>query len=186
MVKNALGLIEIVGLPAALEAADAAVKAANVELIGYEMAKGGGMIVIKLSGNVGAVTAAVQAGKAAGSKVNKVVATHIIPRPHEQLACIVTTKETVGFKQKTNLIIEEKSAEIQPEKAAIAVDELQLKVQEEIESAEKKTIEQSENLPIIEPKKTTCNICGDPACPRIKGDPKITCIHYDKNNKEAE
>ncbi len=188
MVKNALGLIEIVGLAAALEAADAAVKAANVELIGYEMAKGGGMIVIKLSGNVGAVTAAVQAGKAAGSKVNKVVATHIIPRPHEQLTCIVTTKDTVGCKETTNLIIEEKSAESKIEPATIVADELQLEVQEEIESAEKKTIDQSNNLPISEPKKTTgyCNICGDPACPRVKGDPKITCIHYDRNNKEAE
>ncbi|EIW18987.1 Carboxysome shell and ethanolamine utilization microcompartment protein CcmL/EutN [Pelosinus fermentans] len=190
MVQNALGLIEIVGLAAALEAADAALKAANVQLIGYEMTKGGGMVVIKLTGNVGAVSAAVQAGKAAGSKVNKVFATHIIPRPHETLSGIVTTKDTVGFKEKKNSVVEkEKSEEIQKDKEIVAVDELQLEVQEEIEAAEKKKIAPSEQLPVAEqPKKVSgyCNICGDPACPRVKGDPKITCIHYDRNNKEAE
>lgn len=189
MVKNALGLIEIVGLAAALEAADAALKAANVELLGYEMTKGGGMVVIKLSGNVGAVSAAVQAGKTAGSKVNKVFATHIIPRPHEQLTGIVTTKDTVGYKVKTDSLLEEKLGETETEKEAVVADELQLEVQEEIEAAEKKTIEQNEQLQDIEqPKKTAgyCNLCGDPACPRVKGDPKITCIHYDRNNKEAE
>lgn len=190
MVQNALGLIEIVGLAAALEAADAALKAANVELIGYEMAKGGGMVVIKLTGNVGAVSAAIQAGKSAGSKVNKVIATHIIPRPHETLSGIVTTKDTVGFKEKKSLVIEkEKAEENQKNTELAAVDELQLEVQEEIEAAEKKKIEPSEQLPMgMEPKKVSgyCNICGDPACPRVKGDPKITCIHYDRKNKEAE
>ncbi|MDF2633762.1 MAG: microcompartment protein [Pelosinus sp.] len=188
MVQNALGLIEIVGLAAALEATDAALKAANVELIGYEKTKGGGMVVIKLSGNVGAVTAAVQAGKTAGSKVNKVYATHIIPRPNDQLSGILLTKETVGLKEKKNVIVEETPKEIGVEEKTIPVDELQLAVQEEIEAG-KKTLELSEQLPIAEqPKKVSgyCNICGDPACPRVKGDPKITCIHYDRNNKEAE
>nr|WP_315989447.1 BMC domain-containing protein [Desulforamulus aquiferis] len=55
MDKNALGLIEVVGLAAGMEAADAAVKAANIELVGYELTKGGGMVVIKLSGDVGAL-----------------------------------------------------------------------------------------------------------------------------------
>lgn len=188
MVQNALGLIEIVGLAAALEAADAALKAANVQLIGYEMTKGGGMVVIKLTGNVGAVSAAIQAGKTAGSKVNKVFATHIIPRPHDTLSGIVTTKDTVGFKEKKSLVEKEKSEEIQKDKEIVAIDELQLEVQEEIETAEKKKIEPSEQLPTEQPKKISgyCNICGDPACPRVKGDPKITCIHYDRNNKEAE
>ena len=96
MIKNALGLIEIVGLAGALAAADAAVKAANVSLLGYELTKGGGLVTIKLVGDVGAVKAAVDAGRQAGAKVNTVYATHVIPRPHQELECIVNSQETVG------------------------------------------------------------------------------------------
>ena len=64
MTQQALGLIETVGLPVAIEAADAALKAANVTLIGYEKTKGGGLIVVKLRGDVGAIKAAVEAGVA--------------------------------------------------------------------------------------------------------------------------
>ena len=65
MVRQALGMIEAVGLPVAITAADAAVKSANVKLVGYELAKGSGMILIKVVGDVGAVKAAVEAGSAA-------------------------------------------------------------------------------------------------------------------------
>lgn len=83
MVREALGLIETVGLVPAIEAADAAVKSANVRLVGYERTRGAGMITVKILGDVGAVKAAVEAGCAAASKVGKVVAVHVIPRPHE-------------------------------------------------------------------------------------------------------
>ena len=56
---QALGTIEVVGLAAGIEAADVACKAANVELVGYELAKGGGYVTIKVLGQVGAVTAAI-------------------------------------------------------------------------------------------------------------------------------
>jgi ethanolamine utilization protein EutM len=77
----ALGLIEVVGLPAAIAAADEAVKAANVHLIGYEKTKGGGLIVVKLRGEIGAVKAAVMAGVMAAERVGKVFAHHVIARP---------------------------------------------------------------------------------------------------------
>jgi microcompartment protein CcmL/EutN len=85
MTLKALGLIETIGLPAAITAADAAVKAANVTLLGRETAKGGGRITIKLAGDVGAVKAAVAAGAAAAALVGRVDGTLVIPRPHEQL-----------------------------------------------------------------------------------------------------
>lgn len=83
--KKALGLIETVGLVPAIEAADAGVKAANVKLVGYELARGGGLTTVKFLGDVAAVKAAVEAGKAAAERVGKVYAVHVIPRPDDQV-----------------------------------------------------------------------------------------------------
>ena len=78
---EALGMVETRGLVAAIEAADAMVKAANVILIGSEKI-GSGLVSIMVRGDVGAVKAAVEAGGAAASRLGEVVATHVIPRPH--------------------------------------------------------------------------------------------------------
>ncbi|MCL0138074.1 BMC domain-containing protein, partial [Klebsiella pneumoniae] len=86
---EALGTIETVGLAAAFEAADVACKTANVELIGYELAKGGGFVTIKVVGKVGAVNSAIAAAKAAAEKVNRVVATLVIPRPASQIEPLI-------------------------------------------------------------------------------------------------
>ena len=96
MSQKSLGLIETTGLTAAIEAADAAVKSANVELIGYELSKGGGMTVVKLYGEVGAVNAAISAATVAAAKINTVVSTKVIARPADGMECMVITKETVG------------------------------------------------------------------------------------------
>ncbi|GIV64003.1 MAG: BMC domain-containing protein [Chloroflexota bacterium] len=82
--NKALGLIETIGLVTAIEAADAAVKAANVVLLGYDSARAG-KITIKLAGDVGAVQAAVAAGVAAASRVGTVYGSLVIPRPHEEI-----------------------------------------------------------------------------------------------------
>jgi len=89
MSSKALGLIETIGLAAAIEAADAASKAANVTLLGYENSKGGGLIAVKLVGDVGAVKAAVSAGSAAAQRIGKVAATHVIPRPHAEIESLI-------------------------------------------------------------------------------------------------
>ena len=78
---EALGMVETRGLVAAIEAADAMVKAANVALIGSEKI-GSGLVSIMVRGDVGAVKAAVEAGGAAASRLGEVVATHVIQRPH--------------------------------------------------------------------------------------------------------
>ncbi len=85
---RALGLIETVGLNAATEAADAMVKAANVEMVTKQQA-GGGLITIIVTGDVGAVKAAVDAGRAAAEKIGRVHSAHVIPRPHEDIADIL-------------------------------------------------------------------------------------------------
>lgn len=104
---ESVGLIEVKGLTAGLTAADAACKAAAVKLIGYELAKGGGgMLVIKLSGEVAAVQAAVEAGVAEARKVGEVVSYHIIPRPVESLILLIESRETVGSERQRLLEIE--------------------------------------------------------------------------------
>ena len=80
MKKEALGMVETKGLVAAIEAADAMVKSANVALVGYEKI-GSGLVTVMVRGYVGAVKPATDAGAAASAKVGEVVAVHVIPRP---------------------------------------------------------------------------------------------------------
>ena len=80
MPMEALGMVETRGLVAAIEAADAMVKAANVTLIGSEKI-GSGLVSVMVRGDVGAVKAAVDAGGAAASRLGEVIALHVIPRP---------------------------------------------------------------------------------------------------------
>jgi len=95
--NQALGSIEVVGMPAAIEAADVAVKAAEVTLIGTELTDGMGMVTVKVLGEVSAVKAAMDAARIAAGKVNKVVSVSIIPRPDPQLEGVVLTPGTIGF-----------------------------------------------------------------------------------------
>ena len=78
---EALGMIETKGLVAMIEAADAMVKAAKVELVGFEKI-GGGFVTAVVRGDVAAVKAATEAGQRAAERVGELVAVHIIPRPH--------------------------------------------------------------------------------------------------------
>ena len=84
---QALGMVETKGLVAAIEAADAMVKAANVTLIGKERI-GSGLVTVMVRGDVGAVKA-VDAGAAAAERVGELVSVHVIPRPHEEVEFIL-------------------------------------------------------------------------------------------------
>ena len=90
MAKEALGMIETRGLTAAVEAADAMVKAAEVTLIGTEKI-GSGLVSVMVRGDVGAVKAAVEAGTATASRLGEIIATHVIPRPHNDVEKILPT-----------------------------------------------------------------------------------------------
>jgi microcompartment protein CcmL/EutN len=81
---EALGMIECRGFAAMVEASDAMVKAARVELIGYEKT-GGGYVTAIVRGDVAAVKAAVEAGARGAEKIGEVVSVHVIPRPHENV-----------------------------------------------------------------------------------------------------
>ena len=85
---EALGMIETRGLIAAIEAADAMVKAANVVLVGTEKI-GSGLVSVMVRGDVGAVKAATESGAAAASRLGELVAVHVIPRPHADIEKIL-------------------------------------------------------------------------------------------------
>ncbi len=88
MEHRALGMIETKGLVGAIEAADAMVKAAKVDLFGKEKATAG-LVTMYVVGEVGAVKAATDAGAAAARRVGELVSVHVIPRPHDQLQSIL-------------------------------------------------------------------------------------------------
>lgn len=206
--KYALGLIETVGMVAAVEAADAAVKAANVTLAGYELTRGGGLVTVKLEGDVGAVKAAVSAGVAAAERVNKVFSSHVIPRPHDEVRPIINSPDTVGGKggadkadaESEESLIGAKTEEALPnveaeeplpaESAEVEEPAVNAETAKE-EPAETARAEEKEAGETAKPKETedaeapvpaktepTCNLCHDINCPREKGDLKMKCIHY--------
>lgn len=88
MSKQALGLVECRGLTAATEAADAMIKAANIELVATEKI-GSGLVCVMVRGDVGAVKAATEVGGEAVSRLGELVAVHVIPRPHDELENIL-------------------------------------------------------------------------------------------------
>lgn len=91
---NALGMIETRGLVAAIEAADAMVKAANVHLIGREQV-GSGLVTVIVRGDVGAVKAATEAGASAATRVGELVSVHVIPRPHSDVEAILPIDKAI-------------------------------------------------------------------------------------------
>ena len=89
--QQALGMIESHGLVGAIEAADAMVKAARVTFLGRQKVKGG-LVAVMVSGDVGAVKAAVDAGSAACERVGKLVSAHVIPRPHDEIDLMIPSE----------------------------------------------------------------------------------------------
>lgn len=235
MSRTAIGMVETVGLLAAYEAADVAVKSANVKLIGYEISRGG-MVVIKFSGDIGAVKSAVDAAAAAASRLGKVFSSHVIPRPHQDIdKKMIFTDDTVGYKKDKTLaenvektseeskeIVETKESKEETEETDIKdqlkdvdLDEQEEEIEadtqesdeefpEELETEESEVLESEEELDFEEDDDESeyedkseyeedeseeeiekddgdiCNLCGDPDCPRRKGELRTDCIHYDE------
>lgn len=134
---QALGMIETKGLIGAIEAADAMTKAANVTLIGKEKV-GSGLITVMITGDVGAVKAAVDAGAAAAEQVGHLVGVHVIARPHDEIENIL--KKEVVEKEVIEETIEEVVEEVVEEVIEITpniiseeiIEEIEEKAQEEV------------------------------------------------------
>ena len=123
---EAIGVIETIGMTAAVEAADSCVKSANVTLIGYELTTGG-LVTIKIKGDVGAVKAAIDAGRISAERIGTVVGTLVIPRPAQNLHKIIESNSTVGIKSaeaesEKNLICDK---EIEPQETLVSEKNLE-------------------------------------------------------------
>jgi ethanolamine utilization protein EutM len=90
---KALGMLETKGLVCMIEGVDAMLKAANVQMVGWEKV-GSGLVTSFVVGDVAAVKAAIDAGAGAASKIGEVVSVQVIPRPHEELAAILPNPNT--------------------------------------------------------------------------------------------
>lgn len=196
MSGEALGLIETFGLVAAVTAADTCLKSANVSLVGYELTKGSGLVTVKILGDVSAVTAAISSAKVSASMVGKVYSTLIIPRPSRCTDNLISTKETVGIENKTE-VEEIADKEIVADSKEVQIDKCDIKEENNLEvtqvaNTEVKKINNEEtevsnfeinenavkNHEEIKEAQELCNLCGDPKCPRKKGMPRKLCIHY--------
>ena len=98
MQAEALGMVETKGLVGCIEASDAMVKAANVILVAYEQI-GSGLVTAIVRGDVGAVKAAVEAGREAAQRVGELVSTHVIPRPHAELEKVFSISVKSGVQK---------------------------------------------------------------------------------------
>jgi len=96
MPLEALGMVETKGFVGAVEAADAMVKAANVQLLGKEYI-GAGYVTIFVRGDVGAVKAATDAGAAAARRVGELISVHVIPRPHAEVERVLPVNGRTGL-----------------------------------------------------------------------------------------
>ena len=164
--NKCLGFIETFGLAACVAAADAAVKSANVKLLGYEYAKGGGMCTVKVEGNVGACRAAIAAGKKAAEAVNGSLSgtksTLLKARPADGMReLLVDNRETVGGEialaegyrpkgdTKKPVLVKNWKPKTEP-KAEVVTEEAP--EEEEPTSEEPETEEVKEEAPVEEPK----------------------------------
>lgn len=156
MSQLAVGVIEVIGLSSAIELADVCVKSANVNLIGYELSQGNGMVVIKIEGDVGAVNAAIQAS----SNLGKVYSKKVIPRLGDGIECLIKNKNTVGYRDIEKNIDDDKALlKINEEKKDKEVEEgiVDKKIREEVKDIEKneeldykEISEEVENIETIE------------------------------------
>lgn len=210
MSQLSIGIIETIGLAAAIEAADVCLKSANVTLIGYELTRGNGMTVVKIEGNVGAVKAAIEAASVAINKVSKVYSKKVIPRPSDSIDPLIRNDNTVGYEKKNIDNKVEEVEELSPLDDLDDIDKQQIsnvpnldmdeenKIDDENDVNEVEDIEENDEEELENDSKDeemdkeqevedddfgrtyTCNLCKDPNCPRVKGDLKIACIHYDE------
>lgn len=167
---NSLGLIETVGLPAAIAAADAAVKSANIQLLDYELTRGQGLVTVKFEGDVGAVKAALDAAEAAAHIVGEVYSKLVIARPNEQLEKITKKEKAIEAAAETAGDMNEIEQNADPE-------------EDHSETSQEEAANDGPAEEVFSPEaneeKGVCNLCHDPECPRRKGDLRSLCIHYE-------
>ncbi|WP_145514002.1 BMC domain-containing protein [Yersinia massiliensis] len=195
--KTSLGLLEVSGLALAIGAADAMAKAASVNLIGIEKTNGSGWMLIRLTGDVASVQAAISTGAAFAEQHHGLVSRAVLARPADSLMAYwqapneaITVEVQVTLEPVSELaveVVEEVKAE------APAIDEAQTEEIDAPKPAETATDDAPDTVVSLEKKRiesealqaprVSCNLCLDPACRRHKGEPRFRCIHLGKRGK---
>ncbi len=192
--RKSLGLLEIKGLASAILVADAMAKTAAVTIVGIESCKGGGWQTIKVVGDVAAVQASLSSGSELAKRTNSFIAMKTLSRPDQTIIDtwgVKPTEKATNIKApvKAETFIKEPAVEEPAQELVVAetADEAPVTdydiVEEEViadnqppEEKEPEIVE--EEAPEIA--EATCNLCGDPLCPRAKGEPHTKCIHNTK------
>jgi len=201
-VKKSLGLLEIKGLASAIVVADTMAKTASVTIVGIESCKGGGWQTIKVVGDVAAVQAALSSGSELAKRTNSFIAMKTLSRP-DQVVFDTWGVNSAQRKAKVSGVENPEKEASEPVVAATAdeettsdepgndketyVTEYDIVTEEVI--AENQPVENLQPFaePALEDKaeddiepEATCNLCNDPLCPRVKGEPHSKCIHNTK------
>ncbi|WP_306767828.1 BMC domain-containing protein [Martelella alba] len=194
--NTSLGLLEVAGLALAIAAADAMVKSAHVRLDGIRRAQGSGWMMISVTGDVAAVTAAVANGADVARRAGGLVAQRVIPRPAGALDIWFSAKDSVAATFAGRPAVKAaagdplKNNDVSPASAPLP-DDLGLTPVSAPPAADSPLPTTDSPLPAADsplpatdsplpatPEPDECNLCHDPACPRRKGEPRAACIHY--------
>ncbi|EKN3849380.1 BMC domain-containing protein [Yersinia enterocolitica] len=198
--KTSLGLLEVSGLALAIGAADVMAKAASVTLIGIEKTNGSGWMLIRLTGDVASVQAAISTGAAFAQLHQGLVSSAVLARPAdtlmaywqaphiEQVATETTTlseptQQVVAERVMTeSLTIDECDEAESPRPAATATDD-EPEIALGVAIMDLDVARQSAESEAPPAPRVSCNLCLDPACRRHKGEPRFRCIHLGKRGK---
>lgn len=196
----ALGLIETKGLVGAIEAADAMVKAANVKLVDKEKSTGG-LITIKVVGEVAAVKSAVDAGAAAAQRVGELLSAHVIPRPHEELVPFIdgqriktkTKKKSkvVSKKVTTPAVIAEEKIKTEKEEPSLQFAEEKIIKTKPVRKEPEKVVQEKVDLPKEEkkvekkPKVKSAQIKGSDTLAKLRAEAHSEIEHSEDKKPSA-
>lgn len=171
---DSLGYVECHGLSGAVVAADKMLKTADVVLSSIQNTKGNGWITLVVQGNLSAVSVAVEAVKTELPDVY--VTSVVIGSPAEGLQRLGTTdvfKDSVCQKQETSVAVD-----LNDSSETGLVEQTDDNLTNEESSAQEMVDDESIEIESSPQAKATCNLCGDPECPRKLGEPHKKCIHY--------
>ncbi|EMU5281500.1 BMC domain-containing protein [Yersinia enterocolitica] len=198
--KTSLGLLEVSGLALAIGAADVMAKAASVTLIGIEKTNGSGWMLIRLTGDVASVQAAISTGAAFAQLHQGLVSSAVLARPADPLMAywqaphiepVATetttlsepTQQVVAERVMTeSLTIDECDKAESPRPAATATDD-EPEIALGVAIMDLDVARQSAESEAPPAPRVSCNLCLDPACRRHKGEPRFRCIHLGKRGK---
>ncbi|EOW7152224.1 BMC domain-containing protein [Yersinia enterocolitica] len=198
--KTSLGLLEVSGLALAIGAADVMAKAASVTLIGIEKTNGSGWMLIRLTGDVASVQAAISTGAAFAQLHQGLVSSAVLARPADPLMAYwqaphiePVATETTTLSEPTQQVVAERvmtesltidecdEAEAPPPAATATDDEPEIALGMAIMDLD--VARQSAESEAPPAPRVSCNLCLDPACRRHKGEPRFRCIHLGKRGK---